>query len=402
MSIIFQNPGLIDLRSVQIMGLNAKETKNPIGQFGTGLKYAIAVLLRSGCKVSIFQGLQEFYFTTRKEKFRGKDFDFVFMRRGDQQGKDAIFSEKALGFTLELGKHWEPWMAIRELESNCRDEGGKSFQGEYQLAADMTTIRVEGTVAETAYAHLPDIFITSTPVWANARIEIHRASNPDQLQWLHYRGVRCQKLEKPALFRYNLLSEQVLTEDRTFKYSWTGSGEMPHVGECTHEDTIRAIVTSNKGTFEHEITFNEYFLSEEFTNVVGALANRANASAWRAVRMAKGFAEFEELQMDETQVLMLERAHAFIEKMGERRVRQFPVFLCQDLGPNRLGVALRSQNEIWLSTRVFEMGMKQLISCLFEEYIHLDRKLSDLDYEMQSFLFDTIITQAAKLQGEIL
>src|SRR5882724_7969094 len=115
MTIIFQNPGLIDLRSVQIMGLNAKETKNSIGQFGTGLKYAIAVLLRSGCKVTIFQGLQEFNFATQKEKFRGKDFDFVFMRRGDQHGSEAIFSEKALGFTLELGKHWEPWMAIREL-----------------------------------------------------------------------------------------------------------------------------------------------------------------------------------------------------------------------------------------------------------------------------------------------
>lgn len=402
MTIIFQNPGLIDLRAVAVMGLNAKETKNPIGQFGTGLKYSIAVLLRSGCKVSIFQGLQEYYFTTRKEKFRGKDFDFVFMRRGDQQGSAAIFSEKALGFTLELGKHWEPWMAIRELESNCRDENGRSFSDDYQLAPDITTIRVEGAVAEVAYKSLRDIFISSKPIWANARIEIHRAENPEQLQWLHYRNVRCQKLEKPSLFRYNILEEQVLTEDRTFKYSWTGSGVMPHVGECTNEDTIRAIVTAHKGTFEHDITFKEYFLSEEFTTVVGALANRANPSAWRAVRMAKGFAEFEELQIDETQELMLERARTFIEKMGEKRIRQFPVFLCQDLGPNRLGVALSARSEIWLSTRVFEMGMKQLISCLFEEFIHLDRKLSDLDYEMQSFLFDTIITQAAKLQGEIL
>jgi hypothetical protein len=55
MSVIFQNLGLIDLRAVQIMGLNAKESKNPIGQFGTGLKYAIAVLLRNNCSVSIFR-----------------------------------------------------------------------------------------------------------------------------------------------------------------------------------------------------------------------------------------------------------------------------------------------------------------------------------------------------------
>ena len=99
---------------------------------------------------------------------------------------------------------------------------------------------------------------------------------------------------------------------------------------------------------------------------------------------------------------MLARAHAFIERMGERRIRQFPVHLAADLGANRLGTVLRGRNEIWLTVRVFEMGMKQLISCLYEEFIHLDRKLIDLDYEMQNFLFDTIITQAAKLQGEIL
>lgn len=401
MTIVFQNPGLIDLRAVQIMGLNAKENKSPIGQFGTGLKYGIAVLLRSGCKVSIWRGEEEYSFFTKEEHFRGKQFAFVYMERlrnGISQS-DRI----ALGFTLELGKHWEPWMAIRELESNVRDEDGQSFaNADYQLSPVTTTIVIEGAIAESAYSKLPDIFISSKPLWGNQSIEVHRAENPEQKQWLHYRGVRCQKLESPALFRYNLLSEQKLTEDRTFKYSWTGGGEMQYLGLCTHEQTIREIVTAKKEHFEHDITFSERLISEQFANVVGALANRANNSAWRAVRIAKGFAEFEEVEIDGMQQQMLERAWTFIEKMGEKRVRQFPVFVCADLGPNKLGNAALLRKEIWLATRVFEMGMKQLISTLYEEFIHLDRKLSDLDYEMQNFLFDTIITQAAKLQGEIL
>lgn len=399
MPIIFQNPGLIDLRAVQIMGLNAKETKNPIGQFGTGLKYAIAVLLRSGCKVSIWRGEQEYRFETDKSLFRGKEFDFVHMHWENETENKSV----PLGFTLELGKHWEPWMAIRELESNCRDEEGRSFANDdYQLSPDTTTIVIDGTVAETAYASLRDIFITTKPIWRNAHIEVHKLENPDQRQWLHYRGVRCQKLEKPALFRYNILNQKQLTEDRTFKYSWDGESEFFNLGLCTDKAAINQIITAKNGTFEHGIDFNENHLSPEFADVVGALANRANVSAWKAVRLAKGFAEFDEIPMDEMQLKMLERAHAFIEKMGEKRVRQFPVYLCSDLGPNKLGIAIIARKEIWLSTRVFEMGMKQLISCLFEEYIHLDRKLDDLNYEMQSFLFDTIITQAAKLQGEIL
>lgn len=408
--IIFQNPGLIDLRAVQIMGLNAKETKNPIGQFGTGLKYAIAVLLRNSCQISIWRGMHEYKFLTNKSSFRGKEFDFVQMQSiveyckddGTKRYNDCVFSTD-LGFTLELGKHWEPWMAIRELESNVRDEDGKSFaNADYQLSSDTTTIVISGTSAEVAYSQLSDIFIFTKPLWSNTQLEVHRATNPDQLQWLYYRGVRCQKSEKPSLFRYNFLTEKALTEDRTFRFSWDGTGDLRHLGQCTNEEVIRKVVQPDKSHLEWDISYSEYHLSDEFAEIVSGLSNRAQVSAWKAVRLAKGFAEFDEIEMDELQLKMLERACTFIEKMGERRIRQFPVFVCSDLGPNRLGVAINTRQEIWLSLRVFEMGLKQLISCLFEEYIHLDRKLGDLDCEMQNFLFDTIITQAAKLQGEIL
>lgn len=401
MTIVFQNPGLIDLRAVQIMGLNAKESKNPIGQFGTGLKYAIAVLLRSNCQIKIFQGENEFYFTTRKEDFRGKSFQFVFMRQGE--GSKAIFSEKPLGFTLELGKHWEPWMAIRELESNARDEGGRSFIDEdYQLSPDTTTIVISGVAAESAYSKLRDIFINTKPLWKNGELEVHPLQNPEQAFWMHYRGVRARKLEKPSLYRYNLIGEQALTEDRTFRYSWAGDGEMVNLGLLKDHDMIRNVVTADKSNYESDITFSEYAISDQFAEVVGALGNRANVKAWKAVRIAKGHSEFTEVPMDGIQQKMLARAQDFIEKMGETRIRTFPVYLTPDLGANALGRAMIARKEIWLSLRVFEMGMKQLVSCLYEEYIHLDRKYSDLDREMQNFLFDTIITQAAKLQGEIL
>ena len=48
--IIFQNKGLIDVHAISIMGVSVKED-NSIGFFGTGLKYAIAVLLREGIKI---------------------------------------------------------------------------------------------------------------------------------------------------------------------------------------------------------------------------------------------------------------------------------------------------------------------------------------------------------------
>ena len=55
--VIFENPGTLDPRALTIMGLNAKENDNPIGYFGTGFKYGVAIALREGCNVIIQDGM---------------------------------------------------------------------------------------------------------------------------------------------------------------------------------------------------------------------------------------------------------------------------------------------------------------------------------------------------------
>ena len=47
-SLLFTNPGEIDIRGATIAGLSAKEDAGAIGYFGTGLKYAIAQVLANG------------------------------------------------------------------------------------------------------------------------------------------------------------------------------------------------------------------------------------------------------------------------------------------------------------------------------------------------------------------
>jgi len=44
--ITFENDGEIDLRAISQFGINVKTGDSPIGFFGTGLKYALAVLMR--------------------------------------------------------------------------------------------------------------------------------------------------------------------------------------------------------------------------------------------------------------------------------------------------------------------------------------------------------------------
>jgi hypothetical protein len=106
-----------------MMGANVKVVDNPIGQFGTGLKYAVAVILRHGGTVRLFIETEEYEFYVHEKDFRGKELQTVRMRK--RHGTLARWmSSRQLPFTLNYGRNWELWQAYRELESNARDERG--------------------------------------------------------------------------------------------------------------------------------------------------------------------------------------------------------------------------------------------------------------------------------------
>lgn len=39
--LVFSNPGTLEMELVKLLGVSVKETNDPIGFFGTGLKYAM-------------------------------------------------------------------------------------------------------------------------------------------------------------------------------------------------------------------------------------------------------------------------------------------------------------------------------------------------------------------------
>lgn len=206
--IVFQNKGLIDLRGITTFGVCAKpETKNPIGYFGTGLKYAIAVLLREGQKVTLWHGTRKCKFRAKKQKIRGKAFNMVQMN-----GKD-------LPFTTELGKNWELWMAYRELAANAMDEPETviEHEGIQNTRAGRTTFGVEGDLIDKVHADRDEIFLSTKPTYKFDTVELH--DGPNVGGWVYYRGIRVYKLDKPAMYNYNILAETRLTEDRTFGLS---------------------------------------------------------------------------------------------------------------------------------------------------------------------------------------
>lgn len=261
----FKTPGLIDTRSFTIFGVNAKpNTDDPIGFFGTGLKYAIAVLLREKHTVVIWIGNDRYEFESGEETFRDKQFTCIYMKKS--YGLLKRFTKERLPFTTELGKHWELWQAFRELESNTRDEKGFTepvyqdplkWEG-YQV--DRTVILVGGQKFIDVYNERDKIFLDKENIdrrFVDERNGVEVYNRPSK--HVYYRGMRVYDLQKDKVskYTYNFTRHMDLTEDRTLKYTFYMYSYLASVTiMSTDEAFIKTIVTSDKDSFENEFTFD--------------------------------------------------------------------------------------------------------------------------------------------------
>ena len=142
-TVTFHNSTALDPKAFRLMGISVKE-EDSIGLFGTGLKYAIATILRLGDSIEIESNGETFKFGKTKTDFRGEELDVV------------TCNGEELAFTTSLGKLWEPWMAYRELFSNALDEGGGATDGEIDA---ITKIRVSGSVIPAVHAEKDKYFL---------------------------------------------------------------------------------------------------------------------------------------------------------------------------------------------------------------------------------------------------
>ena len=111
------NNGCLDIRLVSLMGGTTKDTNEyKIGQFGSGLKYTLAYLLRNKVDFKIFINSKEVKLGIVIEHIQGEDFEII-----------TVNGEKT-SITTKMGKDWKPWMIVRELYSNALDEGDAKYK----------------------------------------------------------------------------------------------------------------------------------------------------------------------------------------------------------------------------------------------------------------------------------
>lgn len=395
------NPVYLD--ALRIMGASVKTGENPIGQFGTGFKYALAVLLRTGHRVllrsqdPITRAPLEVSFRTTPTKIRGESFEELTMCPKDS-------APIPMGVTTALGKHWEVWQAYRELRSNAMDEApweqtldhGHPAGGPYP-----TSIRVDGEEFYQIATKRNAVFLDNHPLATTPYGTVGILQSPTAPA-LYYRGIKvATPIKRPAL-AYNITTSCSLTEDRTLKYpEFYNAAVAVVISQLVDEELIAAAMA---GEYEKSLSPHSEYInnpSPVFVSYVERKKLTTEIPAWarKAVEAYLGKKLLpDSMQLDARDQSRLEDAKRLAKIMAPQFDPEFPLFIAKSLGPETYGLA--KGGKVFISYAAFDMGKEFLAATILEEYLHAELGFTDESRALQNWLFQALAGLAAKTEWE--
>lgn len=242
-----QNDGELDIRLVALMGGTTKSKDEfKIGQWGSGLKYTLAYLLKNNVDFKIFIGDKEVNVTTESEVIRDETFEII-----------CIDGKRTSVTTQMGGEAWEPWTIIRELWCNALDEGGEYRDiTEHLLGeAGKTTffIQLDKDFQKVVNEWDKYFIHDKTPLFENEEFKIYRGG--PELRF-YKQGVLIMERKTPGLFSYDIKNAEI-NELREFK----GSAEWTIVralANANSEVVTSFIETVTDDVFEGKMNYDWY------------------------------------------------------------------------------------------------------------------------------------------------
>lgn len=389
----------MDERLIKSIGVSVKDSDNAIGYFGTGLKYAISVLLRENCKIRIMTDEKVLEFSLHEEEIRGKTFSFICMN-----------GEK-LSFTTEFGKNWNVSNAFRELACNTTDEGGSyrelmPFFDSSRSKPGTTQIVVEGQPFADAWDRkediLPDLQRLEMVDYGGGVQAYARSSG-----YLYYKGVQVYELPKPSKYLYNFVGHVTLTEDRTIKSPELAYSSIRGMhAESNSRELIKTIATAAdtwlEGTFNYsyispgdtmqevcEDLIKKDFLSVNKTLV--AVVTRRNPTKFVEKTLLKDYP-------DARKKIAIYKYLTLLEKQFPGISHKYPIKITPKIAPGVMGLAV--DGDIIISEETFEIGAKFVAGTIFEEFMHLETGFEDLTRSFQNSLINRMMTLTERLNDE--
>jgi glycosyltransferase involved in cell wall biosynthesis len=285
MKIHFVTPTKLSILDISSMGDSSKRGDDTtIGQFDSGLKYAIALLLRDNVKIKIDihnNGELENNFTFGQKKIEdsqtGKDKNLITIF--DINGVETV-----TGFAFNLGYNWKNWMSYREIMSNVLDEKGFAYDStQWKQFPDSIEYNGTNTVITLEFDESNEFF----EVWQNR----HLYMNFEEPLFKVSSSVECLENKERYLriYKQNILVYE--DKDRPSRFAWNIKfGDIDErrilsnlysveqsiayaIQDTNNEEFLRHIITSSFQTEEKEFLSTNSYYSDWISDTVKKVAH---------------------------------------------------------------------------------------------------------------------------------
>lgn len=383
MTVNFCNPGEMDIRAAITMGVHIKEHETPIGFFGTGLKYSIAILLRQNQAIRFNIGSDRYVFKSQPEFIRNKTFNIVTMQHNNKAPIN-------LGFTTDLGKNWTLEHAYRELYSNCHDEHGEVTTTAMAPRPGFTQIIIDGNAFDDVHRHKAKFILdTERALLADhSNIQVF----PGQSDQVFYRGIAVMKPARPTSHTYNILERIDLSEDRSAANPWSIMWIIRSAFLALPPE-LRSTALISPEFYEHNMDWS-YTTPEAIADQVTELAKThfesISPDLIREVFRLRGKSadKWEAEDMGEEKQDMLNSARDYLVEVGYTVT--CPIFYRKNFGTTIHG--LYTHGKIWLAEAAFK-SQDHLIEVLLEEHLHAISGKTDESWEFQNAIIAELLVQ---------
>jgi len=428
--VAFINEGAIEVAAFKLLGASTKrDDDSKIGFFGSGLKYAIAYLVRNNIEFHCWSGDKRINIESRPIELRGQEFQQIFI------------DGEATSITSEWGINWRAWQIFRELASNVYDENGhievRRAHHYHKHEPTQTVIYVDYEHFSEYVENLEEYFRPDIKEEKDVTIAKRRASP----MIIYKKGVRVVPEKDlnltPSLFDYQLadveiseerIADSYAIEASLFEYMMEGkdsSATMQYLIQLQQgkadfkemkileEQCGRRTWVGFKGHWKYllEVSGHIYapvqiqdlliqrygkkgILERKIIFIPNPIYDRMKMSYRDA-----SFLIYNNDQIDAKRVQVeiseqeLERVN-FAIKLLKLNFSGFnyPVLVVQFSDADQMGEADMLNKVIYLSNKVFTRGDNYILSTLVEEFIHLHEGARDYTREFQTHACDMIAT----------
>lgn len=266
------NQGLVDPQALSLMGVSTKsDDGKTIGMFGSGNKYALALLLRQNIPFMIFSGNKPIEVETKTIEFRGTEHQQIYID-GQQTS-----------LTTSMGPHWEPWYALREIYANALDEGDAtlSIVNTAEPLEDKTTIYIGETAEFMELFNKPERYLlglANRTVLDSCQTHYGEVTFYEGLpgEFVCYRkGIRIMPKNKfQSLWSYDFERIEI-NESRTYKYEHAVKERIASaLAVCENKSIIKEYLTNRSSKYENVLYWGNSYVNDKLSQAWHVLLHR--------------------------------------------------------------------------------------------------------------------------------